>query len=277
MIPRKPNVLFILAFLLPVLLSAQTEINPANPVATEPAQQETPSKLLRVMVIPFHPMHYYFSDCDKSLSPKSKIDVQDIRNNFRSSLDFATEEALEEKYDPINILQLKDSVSKEMLEKFYSNVTYAYATPSGTLPKKQEKELQKFRESLSEANLKPLTGAKPGSDEECYTQIEKEDKEYMRAAINPEFLETMNELFHPDMYVTINQFEVKTDYERCIDRDLGRFTRRIKVHYNVFNAQGKLIYGDVVTAKYNSTNDDLRKIVTDNFGFLAEYITRSIP
>ena len=232
---------------------------------------------LKIMVLPFHPIRYYFSDCDKNVSEKSKIDIQEIRNNFRSGLDYATEESLEQKYEPINLFQLKDSVSKEMLKKFYSNVSYSLDKPVGTLPKKQEKELKKFRESITQATVKPVGTGTPGKDEECYTQMEKDNGEYMKASISPDFLQAMNELYHPDLYVTINQFEVKTDYEHCIDRDLGKFTRRFRVHYNVLNAEGKLIYGDVITARYNSTNDNLTKIVQDNFGFLAEYITRSIP
>ena len=143
----KPNwmrVTFATAVLLLLCTASRSQTPPpANGTAAAKAP-------LKIMVIPFHPIRYYFSDCDKNVSSASKMQVQDVRNNFRAGLDYATESGLEKKYEPINLFQLKDSVSKKMLEEFYSNVSYLPETPNGDLPKKQKQELKKLRESLSD-------------------------------------------------------------------------------------------------------------------------------
>lgn len=192
-----------------------------------------------------------------------------------AGLDYAAEQSVEKKYEPINLYQMKDSISKEMLNEFYDNVSYAYASPTRAVPKGKKSVLKLMKERMAEQGAKKK--GKMG-DEECYTVLEEESNEYMKLSFsNPDFLSDLNSLYQPDYIVTINQMEVKTDYSKCIDRELGVFTRRIKVHYNVFSPEGKMIYGDVITAKYNSTSNDLDQIIMDNFGFLGDYIRESLP
>lgn len=226
---------------------------------------------MRVVVVPFHPIRYYFSDCDKNISKKSSMDVQRVRNGFRAGLDYAAESKMEKKYDPINLYQLKDSMTVDLLDRFYDNVTYTYDTPSRPMPKTKGGKLK-----MMGANKKKKANRVP--EEECYSNLEAEDPEYMKASFtNQAFFDEFKTVYPADFYVTINQFEVKTDYDKCIDRELGRYRRRIKVHFNVFNAEGKQVWGDVVTAKYDSVSDDINEIIRDNCPFLAEYITNVIP
>lgn len=255
-----------------VLCAPFAVMGQGSSVLTSSEEEETST--VRVMVIPFHPIRYYFSDCDKTIAKKSKLEVQDIRNSFRAGLDYSSEVKLEKKYDPINLFQMKDSVSVDLLNRFYENVAYAYDAPTRALPQEKQGLLKKlgnkFTPDKKKANRIP--------DEECYTNLESEDNEYMKASFNKEeFFTEMSTVYPADYYVTINQFEIKTDYEKCIDRELGKYRRRIKVHFNVFNRDGKMIWGDVVTAKYDSTSDDINKIIQDNFPFIGEYITNAIP
>lgn len=231
---------------------------------------------LKVVVIPFHPVRYYFSDCDKDIASRSDLEIEDVRNSFRAGMDYAIEHKSEKDYDPVNLYQMKDSVSKSMMDRFYDNVSYAYATPTRSATAKQKKLLSKLRDAFAEKSAR-----RKGSDmngEECYTEIETEGKEYMALSFsNSEFFEELDAAYEADVYVTINQFEVKTDYEKCIDREHGIYTRRIKVHYDVFDGTGKRLYGDVVTAKYDSRSDDINEIIMDNFGFLGEYVAHTLP
>ena len=128
----------------------------------------------------------------------------------------------------------------------------------------QEEKSKKKKTTLGEA--------------ESYTTLEAEDDRYMRLNWSkPEFLEQLNAIYQPDYIVTINQFEIRTNYQKCIDRELGKYARIIKVHYNVFKPTGEQVYGDVVSAHYNSSNDDINAIIQDNFGILSEYIFQSLP
>ncbi|MEY3443218.1 MAG: hypothetical protein RLZZ519_1499 [Bacteroidota bacterium] len=266
------NLVFILVFtaMLPFGLLAQSTVLQSDdgPEFTEPK--------MKVLVIPFHQLRYYFSDCDKQVGAATKMDVKDVRKAYQLGLDYAAEASMEKNYEPINLAQMKDSVDQVALNEFYDNVSYAYETPTRAMTKKQATVMKAMKE-----RWKQLGGGKEPTtlnEMESYVTVDEEDKEYMKLNWkNGAYLDRLNQMYQPDYIVTVNQFEIKTDYAKCIDRDLGKFARQIKIHYNVFRPDGKQIYGDVITAKYNSATDDFNKIVQDNFGFLGDYITQSLP
>lgn len=266
------NLVLLLVFtaMLPFIGLAQSTVLQSD----DGAEDSLPK--MKVLVVPFHHLRYYFSDCDRQVGAATKMDVKDVRKAYQLGLDYAAEATMEKRYEPINLAQMKDSVDQAALSEFYDNVTYAYETPTRATNKKQAAALKKMK-----GGSKQLGGGKEPktlNEMETYVSVDAEDKEYMQLHWkNEDILSRLNAMYHPDYIVTINQFEIKTDYQKCIDRDLGKFARQIKVHYNVFRPDGKQIYGDVITAKYNSTSDDLNKIIEDNFGFLGDYITKSLP
>lgn len=266
------NLVLILVFLaaIPFLGLAQSTVLQSDDGTTDSLPKT------RVLVIPFHDMRYYFSDCDKQVSKASKIQEKDMRKAYQLGFDYATEATMEKRYEPINLAQMKDSVDVDALDQFYDNVSYAYETPTREMSKQQTALLKKMKERWKPvgSNEKKATL----NEMESYVTVDAHDKEYMHLNWkNPEYLAKLNALYSPEYIVTINQFEIKTDYQHCIDRDLGRYARLIKIHYNVFRPDGHQIYGDVITARYNSTTDDLNKIISDNFGFLSDYVTQSLP
>jgi hypothetical protein len=239
---------------------------------------------LKVLVIPFHKVRYYFSDCDKQIAQRNRLELPDVRQSFQLGLDYATENRLDKHHEPMNLVQMKDSVDKATLEKFYDNVSYSYETPSRIMNKKQAAVMEKVRSSFKQVGGEsaPAKSHKQKKvklgDAEQYSTVDATDEQYMRLNwTKPEFLSQLNTIYEPDYIVTINQFEIKTDLEKCIDRELGKYARTIKVHYNVFKPSGEQVYGDVVTAHYNSTSDDINAIIQDNFGILSEYILQSLP
>ena len=263
----------LLLFCIPFMMVAQKNV---SVLTGEGETEENKGDDLKVMVIPFHPIKYYFSDCDKALAKRSELNIQDVRYGFLAGLDYASENWVDKKHESMNLYQMKDSASKEILKEFYDKVSYSYDAPTRAVNKSQKKFIKKVWEARQTSKAKKqreTLGA-----EECYTEVNAEEDRYMKATIrDTAFLSMMTDLYQPDYYITINQFEVITDLEKCIDRELGNYRRRLKVHYNVFTRDGKLVFGDVVSAKYNSTTNDINKVIQDNFGFLGEYIARSLP
>jgi hypothetical protein len=266
------NLVLILVFtaMIPIGMMAQSTVLQSD----DGAEDSLPK--MKVLVIPFHQLRYYFSDCDKQVGAATKMDVKDVRKAYQLGFDYAAEASMEKRYEPINLAQMPDSVDKANLAAFYDNVSYAYETPSRAMTKKQATVMKSMKDKW-----KQLGGSKEPqtlNEMESYVTVDAEDQQYMKLMwINGEFLNRLNTMYQPDYIVTINQFEIKTDYAKCIDRDLGKFARQIKIHFNVFRPDGKQIYGDVITAKYNSATDDLNKIISDNFGFLGDYVTQSLP
>ena len=264
--------LFCLVSMLPLSMIGQsTVLQSAEDNKTEEAK-------LKVLVIPFHQLRYYFSDCDKQIATRNKMELPDVRQSFMLGLDYATENKLDKKYEPMNLAQMKDSIDRDYIAKFYDNVTYNYETPNRVLTKKQGAVMNKVKDNFKSVGQDNKKGKTTLADAENYSTLNAEDDRYMRLNWSkPEFLESLNAVYQPDYIVTINQFEIRTDFQKCIDRELGKYARIIKVHYNVFRPDGKLVYGDVVSAHYNSTNDDINGIILDNFGLLSEYVLQSLP
>lgn len=229
-----------------------------------------------VLVIPFHQTRYYFSDCDKNIAAESKLKMPQVRHNFRQGFDYATESRFRNSYESVNLVQKKDPADVAYLKDFYRNVTYTYETPTRLENGASKGVWNKFKQKVRQIGQKE--SEEEVEEVEAYTQLSAKDDRYM--ALNwteTEYLESLVSEYQPNYIVTINQFEIKTDYPRCIDRELGNYTRRLKVHYNVFDPSGNRIAGDVVTAKYNSTTDDIHRIIQDNFGMLADYIMDALP
>ena len=77
-----------------------------------------------------------------------KVKVEDVRNSFRAALDYATETDLEKKYEPINLFQLKDSTSEDILRMFYDNVSYGYDMPTRPTGKGDAKILKELKRTM---------------------------------------------------------------------------------------------------------------------------------
>lgn len=266
----KHLVLILLVIAFPFALSAQSTVLHSDE-GTEEAGAD-----LKVLVIPFHTLRYYFSDCDKEIAKTSKLDIKDVRKSFMLGLDYAQEARFEKRHAPLNLVQMRDSIDKEFMASVYDHVSYAFETPTRQLVRKQNGIVGRMKKKFKQIGQKEKP--KTLNDQENYTTVDAEDNKYMKLFWeDADYLDQLATYYGPDVIVTINQFEIQTDYKKCIDRELGHYTRQIKVHYNVFLPNGKQIHGDVVTAKYNSKTDDINEIIQDNFGFLAEYIFQSLP
>ena len=245
---------------------------PTVPQSVEPEARQAS----KVLVVPFHQTRYYFSDCDKNIAAESKLKMPEVRHSFRYGFDYATESRLEKEYRPLNLVQMEDSLDKAYMGTFYQNVTYTFDTPTRLVNKSEKKLLGRVKSKIMQIGQKEEV--EEVEEVEAYTQLTAKDDRYMALQWQENgYLEELVATYEPHFIITINQFEIKTDYQRCIDRDLGNYTRRLKVHYNVFDRTGNRIAGDVVTAKYNSTTDDIHRIIQDNFGSLADYIMASLP
>jgi len=230
----------------------------------------------RVLVVPFHQIRYYFSDCDKQIAERNKMQLPEIRQSFMLGMDYATENRLDKEHEPLNLAQMRDSIDKAYFAQFYDNVSYAYEAPTRSLTLKQKGGKKK----KSPAKIGKKTGGKGVKlgDAGNYTTLESADEQYMRLKwTKPEFLQALATTYELDYIITINQFEIKTNYEKCIDRELGKYARTIKIHYNIFRPDGELLQGEVVSAHYNSTKDDINAIIQDNFGVLADFVMQSLP
>lgn len=215
---------------------------------------------IRMLIVPFNPS-MYFSDADKDIAEVSQVDPGEIRNKVNASLETTVSSHLDLYYSAKSLSKQKDGA--EDLDIIYGSITYAPQVKEPEAGEKKKPGLQGLREKVKPAD----DGAEKPADPETYMDISFADGRLM------EYIGTKYEV---DYVVFFNQFEIITDYENCIDLQMRKYYREIKVHYSVYSKDGKKISGDVITIPYHSNENDIQIIVKENFGTLSSTLLQRI-
>ncbi|QCR20904.1 LysM domain-containing protein [Pontibacter sp. SGAir0037] len=241
----------------------------ANPLPTT-AEFKTRQ---RILVVPFDP-YLYFSDADYEIARQSKIPRQNVRQVFRGRLDALM---APKGYETIHLLGgvYRDSVSE--MQSLYKSLHYSY---------------QDNKESVF--NKQPVVKEKEGSDLLVWAKRQKEklgiksppvassdaqndSKHYGVEVKDPNFFSHFNSQYGIDYYVFINQFEVTTNYENCLDRAAMNYERSFLVHYSIYDSSGKLVSGNKVKVPYQSNMNDIHRIASDNLPSMARKVLADLP
>ncbi|MCU0417027.1 MAG: LysM peptidoglycan-binding domain-containing protein [Cytophagaceae bacterium] len=243
--------------------------DPGTPYAYDSTRQQ-------ILVIPFDP-YLYFSDADDEIAAKSNMQRTKVREVFRRRLNTLL---TYHGYETIHLLggSVKDSISD--LNKIYSSVTYAYQQSINN-PNSMEAQ-QKVTPPTSGSTtgkknsiIKNITGN--NTSPSTYEVPVDQGKFFGVLVKNPDFFTYFNTKYGVDYYVFINQFEVKTNYQNCLDRAALNYERTFTVHYSIFDSTGKLIAGDKFKVHYNSNNCYVYQIVSDNMPKVAQKIINQLP
>ncbi|MEJ8802913.1 LysM peptidoglycan-binding domain-containing protein [Pontibacter sp. H249] len=239
--------------------------------SSAPATAEYKTKS-RVMVIPFDP-YLYFSDADDEIARKSKIPRQNVRHVFRNRLNALL---APDGYETIHLLGgvYRDSVSE--LNRLYKSLSYGYQdnkqSKYNSQPVVKEDKggaldwVERQKEKLGlEKEQQPLPVAQDPS------------KHFGVKVKDPDFFNYFNNQYGIDYYVFINQFEVKTNYENCLDRAALNYERDFMVHYSIYNSKGELVSGNKVKVPYHSNMNDVQRIASDNMPAMAKRVLSDLP
>ena len=240
--------LLLLSFLINAQVPDSSVINtPANPPR------------FSVLVVPYNPM-MHMSDADQDISEYSEKDIAQVRSIFRQGLVQQLNAKLITTYDtrnPENDFTEQDVTD---LGELYHSLYYErdtiypikYPTKDSTLLLKKV-----FRKK--DHTAKPI------------------EKEYMNVGMyDQKILKDLSRKYGVDLFIFLNEFDIKTNYSDCIDLANKIYQREIKVHYTVFDSSGKQVYGDVAVAQFPSNSNDVNDIVAKNFPFISDYIQSSL-
>ncbi len=226
----------------------------------------------QVLVIPFDP-YLYFSDADDEIAARSNMPRNKVREIFRRRMNALL---LAEGYETIHLVggKSKDSISD--LNKIYSSVTYnyqnsivnptsRYVPQKAVAPTKDKSWASKQKDRLS------------GKEDAQYA-LPADNARYFGVLIkNPDFYNYFNAKYDVDYYIFVNQFEVKTNYENCLDRAALNYERTFTTHFSIFDSTGKQIAGNSFKTHYNSNSNYIYQIVSDNVPQIAERILNELP
>ncbi len=258
-------------------------------VAKVPAEEPKPLNTIvpyefdkdrkQILVIPFDP-YLYFSDADAEIAAKSNIAMPKVRQLFRRRLNALLDV---QGYEMIRLLGGKTKDSTSDLNKIYSSVTYGYQDEIYS-PYNPNNAKYKVQDDVSQKESKTWFGKQKdklqGTNQAAATSYNtpKDHGKYFGVRIaNPEFFNYFKQKYDIDYYIFINQFEVKTNYENCLDRAALNYERTFTTHYSIFDATGKQIAGNKFKTRYNSNSNYIYTIVAENAPKIVERIMADIP
>jgi hypothetical protein len=230
-------------------------------------------RLPRVLIVPFDPYNY-FSDADQEIAKVSKMPSTGVRKAFRMRLNALLEP---KGYETIHLLggQVKDSITE--LNRVYSSVSYNYQDVLYTEanPKPETKPGQS---SLFQKDNETKKTAVSNDQNTSRQSLARDDSKYYGVKVkSPDFYSYFNTKYKIKYYVFVNQFEVKTDYEHCLDRSTQNYIRYLVTHYSIFDNTGKQVAGNRIKLQYNSNANNINKILSDNMDKVASIILSEIP
>jgi hypothetical protein len=94
--------------------------------------------------------------------------------------------------------------------------------------------------------------------------------------LDPELLASLHTQYGADLFVFLTQVEIKTTTKDCGDIQFRMYERDIKLHYAVFDKDGKQVMGDVTTVHFPSNSNEIHDIIEHNFPTIGEQITYAI-
>lgn len=249
----------------------KVELSVSNSISTKTTYENA---VKRVLVIPFDP-YLYFSDADDEIASASKINRTRVRQAFRRRLNAYLEP---KGFETIHLLggNLKDSTTD--LNLAYGSITYTYDNVTMKALRNPSTEtnqsIGKTKKMTTHDKELSLTAAGLQSR----SMLAKDEGKYFAVKIkDPNFFAIFNSKYHPDYYIFVSQFEVKTNYENCLDRARQNYERNFVTHFSIFDNMGNLVSGGRVKNQYESNNNRIEKILADNIPAIAEKIMDELP
>lgn len=252
--------IFLLAALLKtsLLYSQNTVLEPAENSQIKP-------DTISLLLIPYNPM-YYLSDSDRQIAEVSNKSVFVIRDNFRSSLDQAIKKVFSGNQVMYSLLTDTTRQANEDLDRIYFEQRLQYEeSPSF---KKQNQYAKKPKQTIANG-LAMDKSAMPA-------EVSLMNDQYMNVTFkNIEILQEMAARYENDYFLFLNQFEIRIDYNDCLDLARKIYNRQLKVHYSIYDRDGKFITGDYVKVLFPSSINHVNEIISRNFPALANQLAEA--
>lgn len=258
---RQHLLLHCFLLLFPGLLYAQTKPSGADTL-----------ELHKVMIIPYDP-RYYLSDADRDIMEQSKTDPEKFRNRFRHEVDRHVQRTIGRSYYCISLLNDTAAELRETLYEVIGRTGYKYEKAIPITPKPIESD--QVVKKVKDPDEKEHRDSKTAS---MYIPV-KDNAVYMHAVVSKpkDLFEQLNQRYETDYYVFLNQFDIKTNYNSCLDIANKIYRREVMVHFSIYDKTGNLIAGSYATSYFPSDSNDANKIIGDCFPQIAGYIAGCLP
>jgi len=286
----KPSLLVLCAIVIqssynPAFSQDETFDTPASKKKTDQeVYKEKPVKEYKynkVMIIPYRP-NMHVSDADPELCRATQKTSSEIRTQFRAEFDYSVTARIMPIYKTRPIMRAQTEEDMETLGNIYRSVRYAYEPTKKPNYEEIFKEKVTLKDRLQQKlklkfEKKDQASTQADDIEQAYLTSGQDDK-YMRAEIkNDSLLHKLEKEYGTDLFVFINQLEIKTLSKSCYDLQIKNYVREVKVHFSIYDSDGREISGDVISVIAETSSNDVSAIVQKAYPKLTEEIAAYLP
>ena len=242
-------------------------------------QSEADSLYKRILLVPYNPQ-MYISDSDYDIARVSKREIKEMRERFRLGLDISLQAVFLTGYDSHSLLRDTNLAAQSEIQAIYNHSKYAYAVPERVLQQLAEEDGQPFYKAIFKKKKPEPAPPEKGltaPDQKQDPRIKDSDRYLNIQITDPKLLPALADKYGVDLFLFINQFEIQTDFNDCIDLQNKVYNRKIKVHYSMFNALGQQVGGDVVETRFPSNINEAEEIIGRSFPELSREMLKQVP
>jgi hypothetical protein len=218
----------------------------------------------KILLLPFNP-DMYLSDIEQDIIQNTRMNPDEYRAYFRRALDSKIQGELKSYRPTVSLMGDQEGDDKKELREFYAQAGYSYLEPLGKgVGKVSEKKKSLFDKKSAEEKA-PL-----------YITTRGDDKFLNAAVTNNEFFNGLLSSNGCNYVVSINQFEIKTNYSACIDLSRKLYRRELIIHYSIWNANAKLISGNFLVVYFPSDVNKPQELVEKTYKSIAEALLQQV-
>ncbi len=210
----------------------------------------------KVMLIPFEPK-LYNSEIDYQINKETKLTGKEIKYKFRDGINEQLYKAFSKnKYSVVDLME--DTVKyKKEINSIYQHLTYEYVkVPDQEHYKAPKKEKEDKAIQKGQLNIETKTDAR-----------------FMNAKLtNAQLVPLLYGKYKTDLFVFINQLDIKASMSTTELSGGGNEYRKIIVHYTVYTYDAKEINSGIAEQEFPADLNNPTKIIDKYFSKVAETI-----
>lgn len=196
---------------------------------------------------------------------QNKGEPDKYRDYLKKSLDNKIAGQIEKLISTESLLSDTSKASLKLTWDFYNHSALSYVNPYG-----KGKDEKKQNQVKSE---KKVAGQ---HEAVAYTQSVESLKVMDNTIDDPNWLKGYSASFGSDLILSVNQFEIKTNYNSCMDIARQIYRREIHVHYTIMDANGKRLAGNVAVGTFPSNDNRVEDIAEKVFPQVAGEISQTL-
>lgn len=207
-----------------------------------------------VLLIPYNPtMH--LSDSDPALSDGSGMTVGEMRRLLREELVKALNRTFADVHDVKMPARSFVTESNSDIDQIYHSLYY---DQQKTFPEIYPSRFKHFDTTLYVSKT---------------AKKFEEDRLYIHSGLRDhQLLKDLSEKYNTNYFIFLNEVDIKSDYNDCINTALKVYRRDIKVHFSIYDVSGKPVYGDVAVVHISTGTNNVREISAQAFPGIARSI-----